>query len=378
MGAIRILHCSDLHLGTPPYSRSSLAGGRTQELLNTFKNIISLCKTYQIDLLLIAGDFFDSNSVELDLLRSVKEYLNDCPASIFIAPGNHDYIALDSPYISSDWPDNVHIFKGGLEPVDLRDHPVTVWGAGFTSSYITESFEFHPDSLETDRINICVLHGDLVHEDGKSRYRPIARSALARSGMDYVALGHGHQVNQPIEQAGPTFYAYSGCPDGRGFDEIGPKGVLMGEVSRRSVHLKFLPTSSRQYLIESIDVTDIETEIDAKNLVMKVLEERAGADWQKNFYRVRLTGQFPSEKSYFWDNVQANLEEEAPALRLINETEPVTNYETLAKEASLKGIFVRRMLDRIRHSTQSEEDVFRLALRYGIRAFEGEVNPYDY
>lgn len=378
MDAIKILHCSDLHLGTPVYSKSPSAGDRTQELLSTFKKIVSLCKTYAIELLLIAGDFFDSSSVELDLLRAAKEYLDDCPARVFIAPGNHDYLALDSPYLSTDWPERVHIFKGELEAVDLEDRQVTVWGAGFTSSYITEAFEFHPDSLSADRINIGVLHGDLIHEGGTSHYRPITRSALARSGMNYIALGHGHQVNQPLEQAGPTFFAYSGCPDGRGFDEIGPKGVLMGEVSRRSVKLEFVPTSSRQYRIESIDVTGIESEIEAKNLIIETLAERAGTEWRKHFYRIRLTGQFPGEKAFFWDNVQLDMDEEALALRLINETEPVANYEALAKEASLKGIFVHRMLDRIRHSTQAEEKVLRLALRYGIRAFEGEVSSNDY
>ena len=41
--------------------------------------------------------------------------------------------------------------------------------------------------------------------------------------MDYIALGHRHSFSG-INIAGRTHFAYSGCPQGRGFDELDEKG----------------------------------------------------------------------------------------------------------------------------------------------------------
>ena len=43
--------------------------------------------------------------------------------------------------------------------------------------------------------------------------------------MDYIALGHIHKFSG-IKRIGNTYYAYSGCPEGRGFDEEGDKGII--------------------------------------------------------------------------------------------------------------------------------------------------------
>lgn len=378
MPVIRILHTSDLHLGGPSEGRAQASLHRGRELLATFKRITELCGEEALDLLLIAGDLFDGSSVDPDLLRSVKEYLADCPARVFIAPGNHDYISLDSPFLSDDWPAQVHIFKGDLEKVDLEDKKVTVWGAAFRSSHISAPFEFTPQGLDRDRINLAVLHADLTEEGGTSLYRPLYRSALARSGMDYVALGHVHQTDQRLDREGSCSFAYSGTPDGRSFLDSGPKGVFLGELRKGNLDLDFYPTASRLFLSESLDVSDLESEKEAADFIEEKLENKFGTDWARHFYRIRLRGFFPVEKTSFWPNVQAALDDRAPFLRLVDETDPVSDYEALAKEVSLRGIFVRRMLEKIQKAAPSELDVLQRALRYGIQAFESELVIHEY
>ena len=58
-----------------------------------------------------------------------------------------------------------------------------------------------------------------------------------------------------MRQAGQTAWAYCGCPEGRGFDETGDKGVLVGEVSPGEAKLEFVPLCKRRYREITVDVT---------------------------------------------------------------------------------------------------------------------------
>lgn len=81
---------------------------------------------------------------------------------------------------------------------------------------------------------------------------------------------------------GSVPYAYCGCPEGRGFDELGDKGFLAGQVSLEGAELQFVPFARRRYRIMEVDVTDG----DPAALVSAALP--AGAE--EDIYRVVLTG----------------------------------------------------------------------------------------
>ena len=77
-----------------------------------------------------------------------------------------------------------------------------------------------------------------------SDYNSVTPGFIESSGMDYIALGHIHKHTE-IRRLGKTFYAYPGCPEGMGFDELGEKGVYIGEISKGGNSLEFLPTARR-------------------------------------------------------------------------------------------------------------------------------------
>lgn len=120
-----------------------------------------------------------------------------------------------------------------------------------------------------------------------SRYRPIPLQQIAQSGLDYLALGHVHACSG-VQLAGKTAYAYPGCPEGRGFDELGDKGFLAGEVDKGSVKLRFVPFAKRRYEIVTVDVTGREP----LEAICEALPQHTEAD----IYRVILTG----ERSAAW------------------------------------------------------------------------------
>ena len=378
MNQVKILHCADLHLGSELNSIPERASERRMEILGTFRRITQICEAEKVDLLLIAGDLFEGANHSKEITRSVQEYLLKTPSRVFIAPGNHDYLALDSPYLETGWPDHVKIFKSAYEKVELDDLNVTIHGGAFESTFVETSFLKQIQPLEKDRINIGVFHGDLVGANQGSSYHPIREEEIAVSGLDYLALGHIHK-RSPIKWAGHTAYAYPGSPDGRGFDETGVKGVYVGEISKGRADLVFRPTSSRLYEIVEIDGSNLQSQTQAEELIKEFLKNKYGSGWQENFYRVRLVGTLEPNLSLLWPAVEAKLSEELHYIRLIDETTLALNLEELAKENSLMGSFVRRMLERL-EATDNPHDQAQInkALEYGLEAFRGEVRLRDY
>jgi hypothetical protein len=63
-------------------------------------------------------------------------------------------------------------------------------------------------------------------------------------------------------------------------------------------------------------------------------------------------------------------------VKLKNSTEFLLDYETLANEPTLKGIFVKKMLEKSANATEEEKQIIKKALNLGLRAFKTEVK-YD-
>ena len=378
MNQVKILHCADLHLGSELNNIPERASERRMEILGTFRRITQICAAEKIDLLLIAGDLFEGANHSRDITRSVQESLSKIPSRVFIAPGNHDYLALDSPYLETGWPAQVTIFKTAYEKVELADINVTIHGGAFESTFVETSLLKQMQPLEKDKINIGVFHGDLVGANQGSPYHPIREQDIADSGLDYLALGHIHK-RSPVKRAGNTAYAYPGAPDGRGFDETGLKGVYVGEISRGRADMVFRPTSSRLYEIVEIDGSTIQSQTEAEVAIKEFLKNKYGEGWQNNFYRVRMIGTLEMNLSFLWSAIEAKLSEELHYIRLIDETSLALNLEELAKENSLMGSFVRRMLERQEATDNPQELVeIKKALEYGLEAFRGEVRLRDY
>ena len=79
---IKILHCSDFHLGAELSFLKNKAKSRRAEVLNTLSRITDICSSQKIELLIISGDLFDSNHVDSATLTSVKELFAGIPDTL--------------------------------------------------------------------------------------------------------------------------------------------------------------------------------------------------------------------------------------------------------------------------------------------------------
>ncbi len=319
MESIRILHTADIHLKDKNGEAAAKA----------FSDIISLAKAEKPDVILIAGDLFDSgfeSKSEKNYMASLLGQIPDIP--VFMIAGNHDSLPC---YRDVTLPSNVHMFGSdmGKASVGCAD----IYGVSMNRNYSEESLlnGFYVD--DESRINILLLHGDL---DGSSAYNPFTSAQLASSGVDYAALGHVHTTTG-VGKAGATHYAYAGVPQGRGFDELGTKGVWIGSVHKGYVDLKQQPVCSYTYEEINIDISGLK---DYMQIADKIKEETQS----KNRYKIHLTGCFEGGFTINADRI-VNLLEEYSLIKIYDETGETPNLELLKNEQSLKGFFVKRLID---------------------------------
>lgn len=374
---IKILHCSDFHLGAELSFLKNKAKSRRAEVLNTLSRITDICSSQKIELLIISGDLFDSNHVDSATLTSVKELFAGIPDTLVaVACGNHDYFAVDSPYSDDDWSSNVVIIYKKFTTIEYPKKNLRLCGSSFLSSY-QEGCGSSLSVPDDNMINILVYHGDLVSENQTSKYNSVSVKTLENSNFDYVALGHIHSAT-PLMRAGNTTYAYSGTPDGNGFDECGKKGVYAGYVYKHRTELAFIETSSRTYENVSVDISALTSNSRIIQAIIKKLEDTYGSSYQENLYRITLTGSTPDGFLPGIKFIHTELQDLLYFVIIVNKSRPDTDISILSSDFSLKGIFVRKMLSKINScETAEEKEMYENALYIGLKAFDGEVSYYE-
>ena len=121
--------------------------------------VAALCREEECDLVLLAGDLFDSPAPAKDWVDAVRRALEQCAVPVCVAPGNHDYCTDSSPWLTESWPENVHIFTGGPDHIDLPSLDCRVYGAGYRSMDcpgLLEGFRAEGDA----KWRVGVFHGD--------------------------------------------------------------------------------------------------------------------------------------------------------------------------------------------------------------------------
>ena len=358
----KIIHAADFHLdsafgGLP----TEKARERRRESRDLADRLANLALVEKADLVLLSGDLFDGERVYPETLERLKAALARMGCPVFIAPGNHDPYTARSPYALQVWPDNVCIFREeGLSSVTLPELGCVVHGAAFTGPERIIPALAGWRAPQDGMTHIFCLHGDAANP--ASRYGPITKEQIARSRADYLALGHIHQCSG-LQREGETFWAYPGCPEGRGFDELGEKGVLAGTAGPEGTALRFVPLCGRRYWILEADVTDASP----REAVEKVMPDTAGQD----VCRVLFTGEV-GEEGLDLPMIESMFRDRFYSLELRDRTRPARSLWEKAGENSLRGLFLQEM--RAKYDAAPDEaarEQVTLAVRFGLAALEG-------
>ena len=371
---VKVFHCADIHLDSP-FSLFSPreAEKRRIELRAAFTSALMFARDRKADLFLISGDLFDSEYVTRDTRELlVREFKKCGDMKIFISPGNHDPFSIGSLYESAEFPENVHVFGAEREVVRLDDLGVDVYGFGCTSKNCLSSPVVGWNGLDSSRINILVCHGDMT--GASSVTGPITRSEIGNSGFDYVALGHIHKPSG-LQCENGVYYAYPGCIEGRGFDELGYKGAMFGTLEKGNADIKNYRFSKSRYEEITVDISGANEKIEALEVIRSAI--RLYTD--DTALRLNLVGELKNAFLILDSEIGRGCEYPY-YIEIKDKTTLAPDFGKLEQENTLKGIFYRKITAEMQEKDPGSEEykVLSLALKYGIAALnDRSVSDYN-
>lgn len=381
---MKILHTGDLHLGS---AFSGLSHGESERRraaqLDNFCAIVDLAAIESVDLVLIAGDLFDTPRVPRAVSDLVFDALAGLSCPVVIAPGNHDPYRAESTYDSEIFPENVFVFAS--EELERFSFPnigggVDVFGYAFLGSDLAASpLESAPDrACLGEGLSILLAHGDL--DLPLSKYGPIRSSDLARCGADYVALGHVHNVSDGVRFFGDSAVAYCGFPDGRSFDERGFGSVLIltfdeGEsFAHPLVEARRVQTSSHRYEESRVDLSGADLDATAAECIRTFLEKEGFG--KETSLRLSLEGEVCLGYAPNLAAIRANLEDSLgdrlpDPLLLLDRTLPIFDAAYLESDPTIRGAVYRTLKPKMLTGTPEERADAANALRVALAALDG-------
>ena len=229
---------------------------------------------------------------------------------------------------------------------------------GFTEFYMEES-PLNNFTLEKSvKPNILIAHIDVngaKDSEGLS-YNPVLESKLNSLGFDYIAAGHIHKNN--IENINNIYYP--GSTISLGFDEIGNHGMIVGEITKKSLQKQFVPLDTRIFTEIELNVENI---LSKEELIEYILDLKLEENYM---YKLILTG-----KRNFEINVSEILKvlSRENILKIKDLTKINYDLNEIAKENNLRGIFVREALKKMEIGEYSKEEIEK-AIEIGLETME--------
>ncbi len=325
---IKFIHCADIHLGSKMESRlpGDKSDERKREVRATFGKMVEYAANNGVRAVLMSGDVFDGDRP----LKKDKEYfynlIRSYPQIDFLyLRGNHD----GSESYTEELP-NLKTFCESWTSYDygnVRVSGIELDRGNCRSLYSTLR-------LDADRINIVMLHGQTDTTEGAGK---INLQSLRDKNIDYLALGHIHSYRTG-KLDGRGRYAYSGCLEGRGFDETGEKGFVLLEVDG-GVRARFYPFACRTIYERTADLTGI------SDWVTACRAARDCANVGKNdMLRLILTGEVDFDNDSLAADVQKEIAPLCYFVSVKDNTVRKINAAALAEDKSIRGEFIRAVL----------------------------------
>jgi DNA repair exonuclease SbcCD nuclease subunit len=374
--SVRILHLADLHLGASFPSMGDHGPERTRDFLGAFQRAIEFAASPErpVDLVAIAGDLFDTHDPDESLVFQVEsslERLSKASIPALLVPGTHDAFSYRrSIYRRLRLPEGAYLLnEPRLAPgprLTIGDETVQTYGIAYDPAIVTRPLsEFARHGIAD--YHVAVLHGALQDSPTwkiRPSDLPLDRSEIAASGLNYLALGHYHNFVEVRE--GGSVAVYPGTLEGRKFGEDGPRYLLVATLSQGSVALERKPWNTRTLSQVSIDF--VNAAIHDERRLLDRLTAFAG---EREIVRVRLEG--AADFAFEAERTRDSIRERFFHLELDDRTYlmDLALLGQFRDEATIRGAFVRRTLDRLaRAGTQEEKDTVTLALRLGLSEFQ--------
>ena len=212
---MKIVHCSDLHLGKRLSGNKDYVKKRYMDFFNAFATFVDKVEEIKPDVCLIAGDIFDKKEINPDIL-SKTEYLfkrlkDNVKKDIIAIEGNHD----NSKILEESWLEylqeqnilKVFYYNKDFEEKNyLKIDDINFYPVGYPGFMIDEALTKLSEKLNPQEKNIVVVHTGI---SGSIDTLPGLVSTsildLFKDKAIYIAGGHIHSfTTYPKEK--PYFF----------------------------------------------------------------------------------------------------------------------------------------------------------------------------
>lgn len=353
---MKIIHCSDIHLDSKMESNLSAqqAKERKREILLTFKRMVLYAKENAVKAIIIAGDLFDAEIITQETKNYLTDLINSCPEIDFIyLCGNHDENNFAAQL--DRVPQNLKTFTNKWQKYSYGN--TDIYGAEINSGSCGQLHNTF--SASQDNINIVVLHGQIGDGGGET----IINTALYKDKyIDYMALGHIHKYSEGRID-GRGIYCYSGCLEGRGFDETGEKGFVLLETEGNKLSHKFIPFAQRTVHEISVDISGAQRFKQVADLV----KESLNAIPQKDMVKVILSGYYTERTEKNLANLAQEFKNSFYFIKFQDKTRLKIDEADYINDILLRGEFIR-MVKASKLSPEEQDSV----ITYGLKALAGE------
>lgn len=358
---MKLLHCADLHLDAKMTSTldKERAKERKAELLHTFQDMISYAANHDICHILICGDLFDTKNISASARNMVSSEIEKHPdITFYYLRGNHD---TDNFLSGLDVvPDNLKLFSHSWTSYVVENSDIVISGMELAEDNAKSAY--HTLVLDSDKMNIVMLHGQESETGAKDKAEVIHLRELHNKGIDYLALGHIHAYKRE-KLDGRGVYCYSGCLEGRGFDECGEHGFIVLDVDeeKKTITDTFVPFAKRNLYTVYVDVTGCNSSVE---MAEKIRQDLTNGQYRhEDLLKIVLTGALDVACEKNTNYLLSMFLGDYYFVKLYDETTLRVDVEDFQYDESLKGEFVRTVLSADEMPQEEKAAVIRLGLQ---------------
>lgn len=212
---MKIVHCSDLHLGKRFSGNKDYVKKRYMDFFNAFATFVDKVEEIKPDVCLIAGDIFDKKEINPDILSKTeslfKRLRDNVKKDLIAIEGNHD----NSRILEESWLEylqernilKVFYYNKDFEEKNyLKIDDINFYPVGYPGFMIDEALTKLSEKLNPQEKNIVIVHTGI--SGGTNTLPGLVSTSILDLFKDkaiYIAGGHIHSfTTYPKEK--PYFF----------------------------------------------------------------------------------------------------------------------------------------------------------------------------
>jgi len=364
---IKILHSSDVHLESKLNFLGEKAGTHRKQLLDTFESVVNKAISERYDLVVIAGDLFDTPFPSSTVTHKVFELftkLKDAGVRLALIAGNHDRLETGSIFFDKNFnsldKNLIHFFNKPEDVIwEIPELDLSVVGVSLQNQKEVASPLEKIKVVPKTKYSVAILHGSVVMGE-KNTNNPLDIKDLNKLKYDYIALGDWHSTKQ-VTNTPETWY--SGSPELVNIDQSGAGNVLSVEIGDKT-KVEIVKIGKYEVLRTELDITGAVSITD----IAKRLSQIGIKQSEVKFVELILTGTRSLTTQFTTEDLYEALRDKFYYLKLKDNSHLKLSEEELGMfpEEFLAGKFIRNLQSK-KGEDYSQNQIIDEAIQLGVR-----------